>query len=151
MADELVKQLLSQLPPPLNLVSAQLAAVAKCAFSIATPVLSLISGPATTVDTNGVSPMLINTLLLILIVTFLLKLVSAVSRWMYNMVLTVIRIALYFGLFAVAWSIYNRGFSSTKEDVLEFLETVGANEHLEKLAQQAAGATYSSGRSTKRG
>ena len=149
MAENLVQHLLSQLPMPLSLVSTQLTSIATGIFQLTLPFIAAItenSGAEGSEGTSsGVSPKLINAALLLFIIWISLRIVGMASRYMYHMVMTMIKLGLFIVFSVVGLSVVNRGLVATQTDIMQFFAAVSKNralnEQWERL-NQAHGTSY---------
>ena len=134
MADDLAQHLLSQLPMPLSLVSKQLHSVARSVFQLTLPFIAAITrgggsdaGGASSGSGGGgggVSPELVNAAVLLFILWLSLQIMGMASRYMYSLVVTMIKLAMIVVFTVVAVSIYSRGLVVTQQDLVGFLESV---------------------------
>lgn len=144
MAENLAQHLLSQLPMPLSLVSSQLHSVARSVFQFTLPLISAITRPSSPrASSSGVSPELVNAAVLLFILWISLQIMGMASRYMYSLVVTMIKLTMIviFTVFTV--SIYNRGLVATQQDLVEFIESV-ANGALSEQWEHSHTAAYSS-------
>ncbi|RPB22980.1 hypothetical protein L211DRAFT_290036 [Terfezia boudieri ATCC MYA-4762] len=149
MAENLVQHLLSQLPMPLSLISTQLNSIATCIFQFTLPFIAAITenpGAERSEGTSaGVSPILINAALLLFIFWLSLAIVGMASRYMYRMVMTMIKLGLFVVVSVIGFSLVNRGLVATQNDIMQFFGTVSTNralnEQWERL-NQAHGNSY---------
>ena len=139
---------------PLSIVTKQMHSAARTVFQFTLPFISAVTRPSSKGEASSVvvSSELANAAVLLFILWLSLQIVGMASRYVYNMFVTMLKLAMFVVLTVVAISIYNRGFVATQQYFVEFVESVATaalNEQWENM-EHSHTAAYSPRQASER-